>query len=252
MASLVLRGVMIQLVGRAVGLVLSLVTLTLTIRYLGASDYGLLVTVVAFAGLFESFVDLGVGTVIVRRVSGGSASLERLVGLNLSMSLAYAIPLWVLATASGLVVYSGRPTVQLGIAIVAIGLVFRALSTCFVPIYETAIRFGALTFSDVTSRAVALALTVAAIQHEASVVALMSIQVVAPLVALVTLLLVAQRRGRFRPIFKTREAIDLLRESIPLAGLHVVAVFYFRIDGVLLSLLATAEQVGSYGLHIAS
>jgi O-antigen/teichoic acid export membrane protein len=239
---------MIQLVGRAVGLVLSLVTLTLTIRYLGASDYGLLVTVVAFAGLFESFVDLGVGTVIVRRVSGGSASLERLVGLNLSMSLAYAIPLWVLATASGLVVYSGRPTVQLGIAIVAIGLIFRALSTCFVPIYETAVRFGALTFSDVTSRAVALGLTVAAIQHEASVVALMSIQVVAPLVALVTLLLVARRRGSFRPIFKTREALELLRESIPLAGLHVVAVFYFRIDGVLLSLLASPEQVGSYGL----
>jgi O-antigen/teichoic acid export membrane protein len=248
MASLVLRGLVIQLAGRAVGLVLSLVTLTLTIRYLGASDYGLLVTVVAFAGLFESFVDLGVGTVIVRRVSGGSASLERLVGLNLSMSLAYAIPLWALAMVSGVVVYSGRPTIQLGIAIVAIGLMFRALSTCYVPIYETAVRFGALTVSDVTSRGVALALTVAAIQHEAGVVALMSIQVVAPLIALITLLLVARRRGDFRPIFEPREALELLRESVPLAGLHVVAVFYFRADGVLLSLLSSSEEVGSYGL----
>src|SRR3954452_17523568 len=106
MASLVMRGLMIQLVGRGVGLVLSVVTLTLTVRYLGASDYGVLVTVVAFAGLFETFVDLGVGTLIVRRVAGGSDSLERLVGLNLAMSFVYAGPLWLLATTAGILVYA--------------------------------------------------------------------------------------------------------------------------------------------------
>jgi len=243
-----MRGLSIQLVGRAVGLVLSLVTLTLTIRYLGTSDYGLLVTVVAFTGLFESFVDLGVGTVIVRRVSGGSDSLERLVGLNLSMSLVYAIPLWALATLSGLVVYADRPTIQLGIAIVGVGLICRAISTCFVPIYETAVRFGALTVSDALSRAAALALTIAAIEREAGVVALMSIQVVAPAIALITLLVVAQRRGRFRPIFLPREALQLLRQSLPIAGLHIVAVFYYRADGVLLSVLSSSAEVGAYGL----
>src|SRR4051794_8118999 len=172
MASLVMRGLMIQLVGRAVGLVLSVVTLTLTIRYLGASGYGLLVTVVAFTGLFESFVDLGVGTIIVRRVSGGADSLERLVGLNLGMSFTYAVPLWVAASLSGLVIYAGRPTIQLGIIIVGVGLVFRTISTCFVPIYETAVRFGALTGSDVMSRAAALGLTILAIQHQTGVTAL--------------------------------------------------------------------------------
>jgi O-antigen/teichoic acid export membrane protein len=244
----VLRGLTIQLVGQAVGLVLSMLTLTLTVRYLGASDYGLLVAVVAFAGLFDSFVELGVGGVVVRRVCGGSASLERLVGLNLSISLIYAIPLWILATVSGLVVYADRPTIQLGIAIVTVGVICRAISVCFQPIYETAVRFGALTVSDVMARAASLALTVVLIQHEAGVVALMSTQVLAPLVALIVILVVSQRRGRFVPVFERREAFELLRQGLPLAVIDIVSVIYFRIDGVLLSLLSSSKEVGSYGL----
>jgi O-antigen/teichoic acid export membrane protein len=247
-ARLVLRGLTVQLVGRVVGLVVSLVTLTLTVRYLGASDYGLLVAVVAFAGLFDSFVDLGVGTVIVRRVSGGTGSMERLVGINLSITLIYAIPLWALATVSGLVVYADRPTLQLGIAIVALGVVCRAISICFHPIYETAVRFGALTVSEVISRVAALALTIVLIQHEAGVVALMSTQVIAPLIALIVLLVVSRRRGRFVPRFERREAFELLRQGLPLATLEVVAVIYYRVDGVLLSVLSSSEQVGAYGL----
>ena len=81
------------------------------------------------------------------------------MGLNLSLSLVYAIPVWIAATGSGFLVYSGRPQIQLGIAIVATGLVFRVISTCFVPIYETAVQFGAIAVSDVTSRAVTLSLT---------------------------------------------------------------------------------------------
>jgi hypothetical protein len=72
MASLVLPGLMIQLVGRAVGLVLCLVTLTPTIRYLVASDYGLLVTVVAFARLVRDVRRLG------RRYGDRSEGLRRL------------------------------------------------------------------------------------------------------------------------------------------------------------------------------
>jgi O-antigen/teichoic acid export membrane protein len=247
-ARLIVRGMSVQLIGRAVGLLLSLATLTLTVRYLGASEYGVLVTVVAFCGLFETFVDLGVGTLIVRRVAGGSDSLERLVGLNLAMSFVYAGPLWLLATIAGILVYADRPQIQLGVAIVAVGLVFRAISTCFVPIYEIAIRFGAITAADLSSRAAALALVILAIQVNAAVITVISIQVVAPFIALIFMVAIVRRRGRFRPVFQRREALSLLRESLPLASVNLAAVLYLRADGVLLSLLSTTKEVGAYGL----
>jgi O-antigen/teichoic acid export membrane protein len=247
-ASLVLRGTSVQLAGRAIGLALSLVTVTVTVRYLGASGYGELVTVVAFAGLFETFADLGVGTVIVRRVTGGAGSLERLIGLNLGMSLIYAAPLWLVTAAAGLVVYAGRPAIQLGVAIVAVGLIFRVISTSFVPIYWIAVRWGAMTAAEVVSRAAALALTVVAIQSDAGVVSLMGVQVVPPLLTLILMVVISRRRGRFRPLFGMREALSLFREAVPLAGVQLVGILYYRADGVLLSVLSSTAELGAYGL----
>lgn len=174
--------------------------------------------------------------------------MERLVGLNLAMSLIYAGPLWLLATCAGVVVYVGRPEIQLGIAIVAIGLVFRAISTCYVPIYELAIRFGAITASELTSRVASLVLVVVAIHLDASVLTVISIQLIAPFSALMFMLAIVRRRGSFRPVFARREALSLLRESLPLASVNLVAILYLRADGVLLSVLSTTEEVGAYGL----
>jgi O-antigen/teichoic acid export membrane protein len=247
-ASLVLRGMSVQLVGRAMGLALSLVTVTVTVRYLGASGYGELVTVIAFAGLFETFADMGVATVIVRRVTGGTGSLERLVGLNLGMSLVYALPLWLVTAAAGLVVYAGRSEIQIGVAIVAVGLIFRVISSSYSPIYWIPVRWGAITAADVASRAAALALTVVAIEADAGVVSLMGIQVVPPLLTLIFMVVISRRRGRFQPLFAMREALNLLQEAIPLAGIQLVGVLYYRADGVLLSVLSSTAAVGAYGL----
>jgi O-antigen/teichoic acid export membrane protein len=247
-AGLVLRGMSVQLAGRVIGLALSLVTVTITVRYLGGSGYGELVTVVVFAGLFETFTDMGIGTVIVRRVTGGKGSLERLIGLNLGMSMLYALPLWLVTVAAGLVVYAGRPEIQLGVAIVAVGLIFRVISTSYVPIYWIAVRWGGMTVADVASRAAALALTVVAVESDAGVVFLMGVQVVPSLLTLIVMAVISERRGRFRPVFAMREALSLFRETIPLAGVQLVGILYYRADGVLLSVLASTAEVGVYGL----
>jgi O-antigen/teichoic acid export membrane protein len=238
----------VQLLGRAIGLALSIVTVTVTVRYLGASGYGELVTVIAFAGLFDTFTDLGMGTVIVRRVSGGSGSLERLTGVNLGMSLVYAVPLWLVTALAGLVVYAGRPEIQIGVAIVAVGLIFRVISSCYVPIYWIAVRWGAITAADVASRAAALALTLVAVRADAGVITLMGIQVVPPMLTMILMVVISRRRGRFQPLFAMREAVSLLRETIPLAGLQLVGILYYRADGVLLSVLSSTAAVGAYGL----
>ena len=68
------RAVLLQLCGRVVGIVISFAQLYLTVRYLGPASYGLLVMVIVFVGVFEAFTELGVGTVIVRRVTAGQPS----------------------------------------------------------------------------------------------------------------------------------------------------------------------------------
>src|SRR5664279_2901231 len=111
------RGFSIQLAGRGLSLVLSVVSIALTVRYLGVGRYGVLTATVVFSGLFDAFADIGLATITIRRATAAKDTLEHLVGLNLGASITYVVPLWVVTTGAGLVAYAGRPQYQLGVAI---------------------------------------------------------------------------------------------------------------------------------------
>jgi O-antigen/teichoic acid export membrane protein len=247
-ARLVAKGMTIQLVGRFTALVLSLITLAITTRYLGASGYGVLTTVILFTGLFQSFTDFGVGTIIVRRVGGGKGDLEQLVGINLGASLVYAVPLWLTTCALALVIYPGDRQIHIGVAILSVGLILTALSTCFEAPFDLAIKYGAMTAADVVSRAVALLAMFLVVRLDLGLVAVFFVQILPNLIQLLLLMAVSTRYGRFRPVFDWSRTLGLVKESAPLAAVSLLAIVYYRADGVLLSLLAGSDQVGAYGL----
>ncbi|MGL5441451.1 MAG: oligosaccharide flippase family protein [[Mycobacterium] stephanolepidis] len=76
-----------QLGGRVLGTIASIAGIALTTRALGPESYGHLNAAIFFIGLWTSLTELGIGVVIVRRVSAGAGSLQRLVGINLAFSL---------------------------------------------------------------------------------------------------------------------------------------------------------------------
>src|ERR1700753_134136 len=101
------HAVTIQLICRALGMLASVVSVAMTARYLGPGRYGQLTIAVAFIGMWTSLADLGIGTVIVRRVTSGRGDLERLVRVNSGLSLIYCLPLAMVAALCGLLIYRG-------------------------------------------------------------------------------------------------------------------------------------------------
>ena len=87
------RAFSIQLICRALGMLASVVSVAMTARYLGPGRYGQLTIAIVFISLWVSLADLGVGTVIVRRVTSGRGDLERLVRVNSGLALVYCVPL---------------------------------------------------------------------------------------------------------------------------------------------------------------
>lgn len=242
------RGFSIQLVGRLVSLTLSLISIAITIRYLGVDRYGILTAVVAFSGVFDAFSDIGLSSVTIRRATAGKDPIERLVGLNLGISMTYAVPLWAVTSAAGFLVYSGRPQYQLGVAIVASSLLFRAISTCYDALFEVASRFTPLAVSDMSSRVLTIVLMVIAVRLDIGLVAFFVIQTLPTVVRLSVLTWSARTMGHVRPLFERPAMVALVKEGIPLAAISLVAALYYRADGVLLSLLSSERQVGAYGL----
>ncbi|MBD8605261.1 oligosaccharide flippase family protein [Aeromicrobium sp. CFBP 8757] len=237
-----------QLVFRVLGMVASIVTVALTVRHLGGDDYGHLTTAIVFVSLWTSFTELGIGAVVVRRVTSGHGDLERLVRINTGLSLVYGVPLALVATVTGLLVYSGEREVMTVLPIVAIGLALTTVGSCVQPVFLATVRFKAVAWSDVVSRVLSLGVTLVLLQTGAGLVWFAIVQVVPPLVVLVVQGVAASRIVSWRPVFALRESWDLLRESLPQTAVLVIGVLYWRIDGVMLSLLDTPLQVGTYYL----
>src|SRR3979409_2330034 len=110
------------------------------------------------------------------------------------------------------------------------------------------VKFSAVAISDVASRLAVLAAVCWLVTSRADVIWFAVVQLIPPALPLLIQGTAAARHVSLRPIFARRETADLLRESLPLMGVMVVALVYWRADGVILSLLSTYSEVGVYGL----
>jgi O-antigen/teichoic acid export membrane protein len=237
----------IQPICRALGMLGSVVSVAMTARYLGPERYGQLTIAVVFISLWTCLADLGVGTVIVRRVTSGRGDLERLVRVNSGLALVYCVPLAALAAGSGLLIYRDSD-VRVMLVVLSGWLLMLTMTTRFEPVFLTTVRFAAVAISDVASRLGTLAMVACLVAARADVIWFAVAQLIPPALQLLIQGTAAARHISVRPIFAPREAADLLRESLPLMAFMVLSFVNWKADGVILSLLSTHSEVGVYGL----
>lgn len=237
----------VQLLCRALGMLASVVSVAMTARYLGPDRYGQLMVAVAFIGIWTSMTDLGISTVIVRRVTSGRGELERLVRVNSGLSLVYCLPLGIIAAITGLLIYRDA-SVRVMLVVLSGQLLMLTMRTRFEPVFLSTVRFSAVAISDLAGRLGTLAMVSWLVTAHADVIWFAVAQLIPPAVQLLIQGTAAARHISLRPTFALREALDLLRESLPLMGVAVVGIVYWRADGVILSLVSTHAEVGVYGL----
>lgn len=237
----------VQLTCRALGMLASVVSVAMTARYLGPGRYGQLTIAVAFVGMWASLADLGIGTVIVRRVTSGTGDLERLVRVNSGLSLMYCLPLAAAAAGTGLLLYRDAD-VRVMLVVLSGQLLMLTMTTRFEPVFLSTVRFSAVAMSDVAGRLGTLGMVSYLVAIRADVVWFAVAQLIPPALQLLIQGSAAARHISLRPIFAPREVADLLRESIFPIGVAVVGVLYWRTDGVILSKVSTQSEVGVYGL----
>jgi O-antigen/teichoic acid export membrane protein len=229
---------------------LAIVTLGIATQYLGEHGYGVMTTAIVFVGLFETLTSQGIGTVIVRRVSGkAKASLSRLIGLDLTFSLTYAIPLALTAASIGVLTYDD-PEIQGALLVLAAGLVCNAVASCFDAVFDIHVRYGTVAISEFFARVATLTAAAAIAWSDAGLLAMCAVQILPNLIKMVVAGLAAHRLTPIRPVFHVDSIIGLIRESIPFTLIMLIAVIYWRVDGVLLTLLSNTREVAAYGIAV--
>jgi len=170
--------------------------------------------------------------------------------MNLTFSLCYALPLMLIAATAGFLAYPGQSTAQVAVLIVSSGLLFDALSSCLDPVFDVHVRYGAVAAAEFCARVLTLAASLLVVFGNAGLLAMCAVQVLPQLIRMVVLGVAARRIIALRLVRARAETVRLLRESVPFALIMLIAVVYWRVDGVLLSLLSDSTQVAAYGIAL--
>jgi O-antigen/teichoic acid export membrane protein len=244
----VIRGSVLRVGGYVLGVVFGVASSALMFRHLGVVDTGRYVTVLALIAIVGGVSDLGLTSIGVREYTVRSgADRERFLRNLIGMRTVFTLVGGALAVVFGLV--SGYThEMVLGTALAAAGYTIfiygQALST---PL-QAQLRLGWVTLIQLLAQAGQAIGTAVLVVAGAGLVAFLSLQipVMLPLAALTGWLV--HRYTPLLPAFDLAAWRSLMRDILPYAGAVVLAVLYFRLAAILVSLLSSPRETGYFAV----
>lgn len=225
---------------------LSLISVPLLIRHLGISAFGRYATVIALVTIVNGLTDAGLANIALREWSTRTGedrrqTMRSLLGLRLELS---AVGVLVGVGFAALVGYGG--TLVLGTLLAGTGMMMQALNDVLTVPLQGQLRFGWPAVISVARQAVSTAIIVALVLAGATLLPFFAAPIVAGLVTVGFTIVLVRHTLSFVPRFRGADSWSLLRDTLPYGAAIAINALYFRITLIVMSLIATAQQVGYF------
>ncbi len=237
----------IRLQTRIAGLLLSLGSTVVIVRYLSKAEFGQLSLIIALVTIVSGITDLGLSAVGIRewiRRDGDERRelLADLLGLKLVAIGLGAVGAIIFAIAVGY-----GHTVVVGTVFALVGTVFNAVQAALMVPLIAQLRQAMVGLLELLSVAVQAILQVVVVLAGGGVIPLAAAMIPAGLAALLAIMLVL--RGQLPwPRFRTARLRALLRESAAFAAAGAVSVVYLRAAVLLGPAFLTPGEFGSFSV----
>jgi O-antigen/teichoic acid export membrane protein len=217
-------------------------------RHLGTKDAGTYVTAVTIAAIVAGLSDLGLTALGLRELAvrdrdGRARLMSNLLGLRVALTVAGTVLSVTFALAVGY-----KPVLVIGVALAGSSLLFGSLTSTLSLSLVSRLRFGLLTVTETARQVVTTALTIALVAIGVGVLWFISLPIPVGVVFLVIIAWLVPKEVPLRPHFDAKEWRMLVREILPFALASTIAVIYFRLSVVVVSLTASATQLSYFGL----
>lgn len=241
------RNTAIRAVAEVIGKLATLALFVVLAREVGQTGTGVYVLAFSFCQIAMMPVDLGFDRYLLRRVAEDRTELDRLFWNVIGVKLALAVP--VLGATFLLVNLLGYDeAVRQSVYVFGLGFLFDALGRTITYVFVAHERGSALGLTVIAQRVVAAALGLAALLAGYGVVTVAAGYTLGSLVGLVTAaVLFVRHHGRLELNLVPSSWRGLTRVSFPFGVEDVFTVLLFKVDAVILSLMATNAAVGRYG-----
>jgi O-antigen/teichoic acid export membrane protein len=244
----VIRGSAVRSGAYAAGILIGLLATPLMVRHLGVVEFGRYVTVSSLIFIVNGLTEAGLFAVSVReyaqRDAAGREQLMRdMFGLRAVLTALGAV----LAIAFALL--AGYPrTLVYGTMIAAAGLIPMGLLGNYTLPLSAQLRLGWLSALEILRQVFVAVAIVVLVVLGSGLDPFLALNGVAALLAIPIASRICGPAVRMRFSFDRERWWSLLRAAIPYGAAAAVAVLYFRIGAVLMTVLSTDVQTGYYGL----
>jgi O-antigen/teichoic acid export membrane protein len=236
----------VQLGARAIGMVLGVVTVSLTARTLGATEYGVWTGVGNYVGLFGVLTSLGFTNAATLRMAAEPEReaewLGALVGARTAMSVVVTVVCW---ASIPLVLTNTHHSHAVGYILTLATL--STAATSLMTVFQTRLRSGLAVSFTVLQAFLWLGAVVALTVWHGSVVAFALANVLVILIVSILQIRVTRRLADIAWRAGLRLWGPLTRVAVPLGVAGVMITIYYQVDSVLLLQIAGPREAGIYG-----
>ena len=237
---------LLRAAGDIVGKLASLLLFAVMARELSVSELGVYAFAFAFMQIALVPIEFGLDRYLLRRIAKDRSTVHDLFFDIIGLKLAMTVP--ILALVAVVLAVAGYDSqTQEVVWIVAIGFVFDAVANTIYSVFLAFERNGLIAAVVVVERLAAAAAGLAVLALGYGVVAVaITYSVCAALGLGIAALLLVRRIVVPRRSVSTRGWLRLTTSSLPFGLQDVFSVMLFKLDAVILSLIATSAAVGIY------
>jgi O-antigen/teichoic acid export membrane protein len=233
--------------GEGLGRFASLILFAFAGRKLGETGLGAFVFAVAFLGFATVPVDLGLDRYLLRRASNEHSAGDGLFANILGLKLALAIPLFG-ASIVALNVIGYSHEAQATVWALAPGVFSDSVARTQLAVFQAHERTGPPALADSLQRILSAALGIAALTMGYGVVSVAITYSIGSMTGvLIGFVLMARTIGVPPANVALRSWRTLAVSSFPYATQDVFVTMLYRVDVIILSLMASQAAVGRYG-----
>ena len=217
-------------------------------RYLGDVGFGKYTFALSFCYLFSIFSDLGLNTVLIREIAKDKTLANNYLGAGTLIKLVLSVFTVVLIfVAVNLLNYPDDT--KLAVYILGFSVVIGSLSGLYRSVFSAYERMEYEASARIIQQTVLVALGIAALHLGYGLFGLVTAVLLGSITGFVFSVLYTIKKF-VTPVLQIDIAFwsNLIREALPFGMTSIIAVVYFRIDIVMLSMMKGDAVVGWYGV----
>ena len=237
---------LIQILGKGISIILGFITVGLLTRYLGQEGFGNFTLVFAYLSLFGIIADFGLQLTMVRELAKKIAP-QSIYGTYFWLKVILVIFSTLLAIIC-LLFLPYSYFLKIGIIVASMGVAVGVLNTYGAVIFQANLRLDLVTAMDVLTKIVTTIFVVLFVFLKFGFYSILVTILIGNLAGTVLIIFLIKKLITFNLAFDLNLAKKLIIQSFPVGLISVLALFYFKIDTLILSIFRGATEVGIYGL----